>query len=85
MTQIKNPETEVPKDMEKNYVIAMSEASNENLYNAHKESFLNLADMQRKVYELMFQNGWYKLETAENEKIQKKYQTLNQELNDLKQ
>ena len=40
--------------------------------------------MQREVYELMFLNGWYVLEKAESNKIQDKYQTLNQDLNDLK-
>ena len=45
------------KDIEKNYVIAMTEASNEYLYKAYKDIFLNLADLQRKVYEIMFQNG----------------------------
>ena len=72
------------KDMEKNYVIAMTEASNEHLYNVNKEVFLKLAEMGRKVYELMFQNGWYKLETAEKEKINTKYQALTKELSDLK-
>lgn len=72
------------KDMEKNYCIAMTEASCESLYQQHLEAFLNISTMQREVYELMFQNGWYILEKAENNKIQKKQQTLNQELNDLK-
>ena len=60
------------KDIEKNYVIAMTEASNEYLYKQLEEVFLQIADFQREVYEVMFQNGWYKLET------------LNQELSDLK-
>ena len=72
------------KDIEKNYTIALTEASCENLYNKHKETFLNIAALQREVYELMFQKGWYKLETAEKTKIKEKHQTLSQELSDLK-
>jgi len=72
------------KNMEKNYCIAMTEASCEELYQKHLETFLNISAMQREVYELMFLNGWYVLEKAESNKIQDKYQTLNQDLNDLK-
>ena len=72
------------KNMEKNYCIAMTEASCEELYQKYLEIFLNISAMQREVYELMFLNGWYVLEKAESNKIQDKYQTLNQDLNDLK-
>lgn len=72
------------KNMEKNYCIAMTEASCEELYQKYLETFLNISAMQREVYELMFLNGWYVLEKAESNKIQNKYQTLNQDLNDLK-
>lgn len=72
------------KNMEKNYCIAMTEASCEKLYQKHLETFLNISAMQREVYELMFLNGWYVLEKADSNKIQDKYQTLNQDLNDLK-
>ena len=72
------------KNMEKNYCIAMTEASCEELYQKYLEIFLNISATQREVYELMFLNGWYVLEKAESNKIQDKYQTLNQDLNDLK-
>ena len=72
------------KDMEKNYVIAMTEASSEHLYKAHLDTFLKLSNLQREVYELMFRKGWYKLETIEDNKINEKLTTLTQELNDLK-
>ena len=71
------------KDMEKNYAIAMTEASCENLYEKHKEVFLTISNLQREVYELMFRKGWYSLEKAETQKIDQKYQTLNQEYQDL--
>ena len=71
------------KCMEKNYVIALSEASNENLYQKYYQSFENISKLQRKVYELMFQKGWYCLEKAESNKINEKVNMLTQELTDL--
>lgn len=71
------------KDMQKNYALAMTEASNEQLYDKYKTVFINVADLQRETYELMFKNGWYQIEKAEQQKISSKYQTLTQEYNDL--
>ena len=71
------------KELEKNYVIAMTEASNENLYNEYKNIFDSFAALQRETYEIMFRFGWYKLEKAETNKINNKYQTLLQDYQDL--
>lgn len=71
------------KEMEKNYVVALIEASNEDLFQKYKTMFDNYASLQREVYELMFRKGWYILEQAEQQKINEKYQTLNQEFLDL--
>ena len=71
------------KEMVKNYSVALTEASNENLYNNYKEMFDRYSKKQREVYELMFRNGWYSLEKAEDTKITEKYNMLNQEFNDL--
>ena len=71
------------KDIEKNYVIAMTEASNETLYHEIENMFQTFANLQREVYELMFRYGWYQLEQAEAQKINTKYQMLNQELQGL--
>lgn len=71
------------KDMEKNYVIAMTEASNENLYQKYLDTFNQISSLQRKVYEFMFQKGWYSLEKAEVNKITEKEQMLSQEFSDL--
>lgn len=71
------------KDMEKDYVIALTEVSNENLYSKYMEIFNSLSYLQREVYEMMFRNGWYQLEKAEETKVSQKYQTLNQEYNEL--
>lgn len=71
------------KEMVKNYSVAITEASNENLYNSYKSMFDNYSSLQREVYELMFRNGWYSLEKAEIQKISSKVQMLQQEINDL--
>ena len=71
------------KEMLKNYTVALTEASNENLYSSYKEMFDNYASLQRDVFELMFRKGWYCLEKAEVQKINNKSQTLNQEISDL--
>ena len=71
------------KDIEKNYVISMTEASNESLYKKYEETFKNISELQRETYEVMFKNGWYKLEKAEQMKITQKNNTLNQEYIDL--
>ena len=39
--------------------------------------------MQREVYEVMFENGWYNLTQANNQKIQNKFNTLSKEYQDL--
>jgi spore coat protein CotF len=71
------------KDLEKNYTIAMTEASNEKLFKKHSETFKLVAELQRKTYELMFKNGWYILEQAENSKIDQQFCTLNSEYESL--
>lgn len=65
------------KEMEKNYVIAMTEASNEELYQKYLSVFLEISSLQREAYELMFRNGWYILEKADDSKINQKYQMLS--------
>ena len=71
------------KDMEKNYVIAMSEASNEKLYQQYEKTFLKIANLQRTTYEVMFKKGWYCLEKAPQQKISEKMNMLSKEYKDL--
>ena len=71
------------KEMSKNYVIAMTEASNEVLYEKYFEMFNNISTLERDVYELMFRKGWYSLEEAEEMKVNQKLNMLTTEYNDL--
>lgn len=71
------------KEISKNYTICLTEASNELLFDEYKLMFNDYINMQRKVFELMFRKGWYVLEKSENNKINNKYHTLKQELDNL--
>lgn len=71
------------KEIVKNYATALTEASNEFLYNEYKNMFDIYSKLQRDVYELMFRKGWYVLEVADQNKINSKFQTLSQEFTDL--
>ncbi len=71
------------KEMSKNYCIAMSEASNEELYKNYERAFLEISNLQRTVYEVMFKNGWYSLEKASSTKINEKLNTLTKEYDNL--
>lgn len=71
------------KEMVKNYATALTEASNESLYQQYKTMLENYSDLQREAFELMFRKGWYILEKSEVQKINTKYQTLSKELTDL--
>ena len=71
------------KDIEKNYAIALTEASNEYLYKIYFTHFDKISKMQREVYEHMFANGWYEMQTAKTSDIESKFNMLRQELSSL--
>lgn len=71
------------KAMLKDYAVALTEASNEQFQQVYKEMFNEISMLQRKIYEVMFKNGWYCLEKVESIKIQEKLSKLNQELTDM--
>ncbi|WP_409304421.1 spore coat protein [Peribacillus sp. SCS-155] len=49
--------------------IAVREASHEQLYSDMLEILQETHESCRKMYNLMFQNGWYKLEAEEQQKL----------------
>lgn len=73
------------KAMEKNYAVALTEASNETLYREYKAMFDRIANLQRETYEMMFRFGWYPMTKADANQIMSKHQMLSQELTDLNQ
>ncbi|MBE6148623.1 MAG: spore coat protein [Firmicutes bacterium] len=68
------------KEMVKNYAVVLTEASNDSLYKEYKKMFDEYLKLARETYEIMFQNGWYELETAEEKKINTKFTMLETEL-----
>ncbi len=60
------------KNMSNNFSIALNECSNETMYKEVFTMFQETKDMAREAYTLMFQNGWYSLEKAEQQKIMSK-------------
>lgn len=71
------------KELEKNMTVALTEASNEKLYNAYKTMFDSISEFQRNAYELMFKYGWYNLEAATKTKIDTLHKNLVTELDNL--
>ena len=72
------------KEMSKNYNIVLTEASNEALYKTLKKQYDAITNMQRSLFELMFEYGWYSLEKAPKTTLDSKYNTLNTQLKDEK-
>lgn len=67
------------KAIVKDYTVALTEASNEELFSKYKEMYDKLLNLQRGTFETMFRCGFYKLEEADATKITEKCQTLSQE------
>lgn len=70
----------IEKAMVKDFAVALTEASNTDLYNDYYDMFDEISNMQRQIYNLMFKKGWYSLEKAEESKITQKLNMLEQEL-----
>lgn len=62
------------KYMTNSYSTALNEASHQVLYQDILNIFNETQNTQRDLYNLMFRNGWYKVEAAEQQKLQQSYQ-----------
>ena len=67
------------KDLEKNYTVAMSEASNDKLYKIFKNSFDKISTMQRNTFNIMNKNKMYTLKNVKSDEIKTSYNTINKE------
>ena len=74
---------ELEKDMSNNYSIALNEASNDYLYEDYFTLFEDTKDAAREIYNLMFQNGWYTLEEAEEQKVTEKINCFEKKLEEI--
>ena len=73
------------KTQVKNYAVAMTEASNDLLYEEYKNIFEHVSELQRETFEVLFRNGWYVLEEADGAKVGEKYNTLAQSFDELEE
>ena len=78
-----NAVLELEKNMSNNYSIALSEASNNILYNEFFDMFEDTKDMAREIYDVLFQKGWYQLEEENCTKINEKISAMEEELKQL--
>lgn len=62
------------KYMTESYSTFLNEASHQQLYQDVLNIFNETQNAQRNLYNLMFKKGWYKLEAAEQQKLQQSYQ-----------
>jgi spore coat protein CotF len=62
------------KYMTNSYNTALNEASHEALYQDILAIFTETQNEQRQLFNLMFKNGWYKLEQEDQQKLQQKHQ-----------
>ena len=66
----------IEKGMVKDYAVALTEASNTDLYNDYYDMFNEIIGLQREIYNLMFKKGWYEIEKADENKITQKLNML---------
>jgi len=62
------------KYMTQAYTTALHEASHQHLYDDLLSIFTETQQMQRDLFNLMFQKGWYSMEVQDTQKIQQSYQ-----------
>jgi len=65
------------KYMTSSYNVALDEASNYDLYQMIFSIFRETQDCQRKFFNLMFMQGWYTLEAADQQKISQTYEKFS--------
>ncbi len=78
-----NAMLESTKNIVNNYSYALNEASNDTLYETIKTIFDETSRVQRGLYNLAFQHGWYSIEKAEIQKISQKFNEYQQEISQL--
>ncbi|MBU5594032.1 spore coat protein [Amphibacillus sp. MSJ-3] len=69
------------KYMTDGYSTALNEASNHTFYENLLQIFTETQNQQRHLYNLMFKNGWYSLEKADQQQIDQAVQQFTGYLN----
>lgn len=71
---------ELEKNMVKNYSVAITEASNDELCNEISTLFEDAKQAQRQLYNYSLSKGWYQIEQAQQDKISQEQQKLQPKL-----
>ena len=71
------------KHLVSSYAISLNEASNKNIYKLFFNLFEQASNIQADLFQLAFSKGWYTLETADEEKIEKAYNKFDKCLSEL--
>jgi spore coat protein CotF len=71
---------ETEKNMVVNMAIALNEASCQNLYDKYFEMFTGLSQATKNLFALAYNNSWYQLEQANQDKILEASTKLNNEI-----
>ena len=74
---------ELEKNMVKNYSVAITEASNDDLTNEFTKLFNDAKQAQRDLYNYAKAQGWYQIEAAEQNKITEEQQKLSQKMSNM--
>lgn len=71
---------ETEKNMTVNMAIALNEASWDNIYDVYYDMFKELSKEAKELFNIAFNNNWYQLEEADNNKVCQEYSKLSKEL-----
>lgn len=74
---------ETEKNMVVNLATALNEASCKELYDKIFEMFTDVSNMQKNLFTIAYNKGWYQLEEEQENKVCEKYNKLKKELDSL--
>lgn len=72
------------KYLVKTYSVSLTESSNSNLFQEERKMFIDCLSNHRKIYDVMFKNGWYVVEKIDDIKLNEKYNMLNNLFDNIK-
>ena len=67
------------KEFEKEYCSKMMNVDHILLYQIYKKMLLDISELQRMIYYVLFLNGWYLLKSMEEWQLKEKYYLLFQQ------
>lgn len=72
------------KYLVKTYSVSLTESSNSNLFQEERKMFIDCLSNHRKIYDVIFKNGWYVVEKIDDIKLNEKYNMLNNLFDNIK-